>query len=287
MKHVVRWLIVLIIPILLVAACATPNSDNAPDSNAGLLIGEGALPKRLVTVVFTATLPEGEIETPVPTFDVPTEFFEDEEPTFTPTAIVGIFVGTAVNGTPESAPIAPVVVQGGGFGDGGAVGPVGGFTPSIAGAGGACPIPIASSFTDAYTRNSSALQALGCPTEAGQTINLVYQPFERGRMFWRNTGQIYVLQPNASIVIVGDSWQEGMPASDDAYVPPSENLLQPVRGFGLVWRSNETIRNNIGWATQGESPIPSFWQSFNNGALFIGDNGGIYAIIGSTYVGPL
>lgn len=286
MKIFAYWL--LLFSILTVAACTTTGDNTAPDPNGAILVGDNAISKRLVTVVLTPTPPEGVAErTPVPTFELPTDFPIDDDPTFTPTAIIGVFVGTAVNGTPESVAIVPIDGGGISVSNAGVSVPIDGTT--VAGAAGNCPFAVSDTFREVYTRNSAALQTLGCPTEAGQTINLVYQSFERGKMFWRNTLQIYVLQPNASLLIVADGWQEGMPASDDAYVPPSGNLFQPVRGFGFVWRNNESIRNNIGWATQGESPIPSFWQSFENGALFIGDGGAVYAIVGSTstYLGPL
>ena len=37
---------------------------------------------------------------------------------------------------------------------------------------------------------------------------------------------------------------------DSSLVPPQAGLTQPRRGFGLVWRSSDTIRNGLGWATQ-------------------------------------
>lgn len=274
-----------ILLLLLVAACTTSTDPDNTNSSGPLLVGENALPKQLVTVQFTATLPES-ANTAIPT-STPTDFPEFLDPTFTPTPIVGIFVGTAVDGTPESAAIAPIAPNAV-SGSGGPSVPIGATVPVVSDASG-CLVPVAGTFNAVYTANSSALQALGCPVDAGQAINLVYQPFERGRMFWRDTRQIYVLQPNASLAIVPDGWTEGQPASDDAYVPPSPDLLQPVRGFGLVWRNNESLRNAIGWATQGESPIPSFWQTFDNGVLFLGDNGAVYALLTSTstYIGPL
>ncbi|PJF44281.1 MAG: hypothetical protein CUN55_04825 [Phototrophicales bacterium] len=287
MRSLTRWLLLLI--VLISAACSTSTNDPELNPDGPRLVGENAMPKRIVTVVFTNT-PSGEItNTPMPTFDFPTDFPQFEEPTFTPTPIVGVFIGTAVNGTPESAAIAPVAVDNAtGLTSSSSVNVPIASVPAVT-SGGNCQIPVADTFRDVLTRNSAALQPLGCPVDGGQAINLVYQPFERGKMFWRNTRQIYIFQPNNLLLILPDTWQEGMPASDDAYAPPSPNLLQPVRGFGFVWRSNETIRNTLGWATQGESPIPSFWQSFENGALFVGEGGAIYAIIlsTSTYLGPL
>jgi hypothetical protein len=55
-------------------------------------------------------------------------------------------------------------------------------------------------------------------------------------------------------------------------------LIQPVRGFGLVWRSNQPIRDALGWATLSEAQYDGFWQDFERGAMFVGNNGLIYGV---------
>jgi hypothetical protein len=51
-----------------------------------------------------------------------------------------------------------------------------------------------------------------------------------------------------------------------------------VRGFGLVWRSNQTIRDALGWGTLAEAPYSGTWQDFERGAMLVGGSGRIYAI---------
>jgi hypothetical protein len=49
-------------------------------------------------------------------------------------------------------------------------------------------------------------------------------------------------------------------------------LLQPIRGFGLVWRSHDKVRQRLGWATSPEVPSDGAFQGdgmIDNGTLYI------------------
>ena len=90
-----------------------------------------------------------------------------------------------------------------------------------------------------------------------------------------------------------DHWQEGQPESDPSMVAPPD-LIQPIRGFGLAWRSNGEIRNALGWAITEESGYTGTWQSFERGAMFTAQSGAVYALIPADapvtrgqYIGPL
>jgi hypothetical protein len=48
-----------------------------------------------------------------------------------------------------------------------------------------------------------------------------------------------------------DEWDEGEPDRDPTIQPP-EGLHQPIRGFGLVWRTYPEVRDRLGWAIAGE-----------------------------------
>lgn len=275
----------LILILLALTACETP-ANTSIDDNAPILSGIGDMPKALATVWLSPT--PDVIETlPSPTSSFPTETPEPPDPTVTPTPYIGVFVGTAINGTPISDSVPPIIVapsNGGvvGIPSGAGVPPV--FNPTSIVTGN-CSISVAGTFTTAYNQVAGQL---GCPRDSGSHITLVYQPFERGKMFWRDTRQIYTLQGSGLLTVLTDAWQETMPASDPGFQPPA-GLLQPVRGFGYVWRGNEPLRNNIGWATQVEAPLTGFWQEFERGSMFVGDNGLIYALFPSSgsYVGPL
>lgn len=109
---------------------------------------------------------------------------------------------------------------------------------------------------------------------------IIEQSFERGRMFWvgaspeekcqvehsyaPGSGEIWVviLAPNG---IAGawyyfpDEWQPTIDAESDPGLAPPEGLLQPVRGFGKVWRDflDDNQRAALGWATAPEIAILS------------------------------
>ena len=70
-------------------------------------------------------------------------------------------------------------------------------------------------------------------------------------MIWLGEEQAIVVifndGTNPRWMIATDTFQEGMPATDPGLVPPG-GLLQPERGFGLLWRNTPTVRDRLGWA---------------------------------------
>lgn len=106
-----------------------------------------------------------------------------------------------------------------------------------------------------------------CPRSEGTTGLAVTQAFEHGRMFWLSWNRlIYILFDDALSPrwsITQDSWQPGMPEDDPALVPPA-GLVQPVRGFGRVWRGDAdtylNARERLGWALEQERSYDSTLQ---------------------------
>lgn len=113
--------------------------------------------------------------------------------------------------------------------------------------------------------------------------SMIEQPFERGRMFWisRSTddrcdstpdftpgnGEIWVLFFDPGVetgtwVSFVDDWDENTDVESDPLMIPPEGLLQPVRGFGDVWRNklSASERNAIGWAVLAEWPFTSEYE---------------------------
>lgn len=271
------WLMMLVLAACNQQVTPTPTSDSP--------IASGYMPKVIATVILTPT-PFGNESTsmaPVSTpFAIPTT---TPPPTQTPTPYVGVFLGQPTEVTEDGQiiippTIPPFMVLSSGAGSV-AIAPGGaspGTVPVVGGGGapGACNIAVASQFASAYNTNP-ALQSLGCPRDGGAAITLVAQNFERGRMFWRDTRQIILVTSANTYWRLFDAWSEGMPADDPAFAAPA-GLLQPVRGFGLVWRGNEVYRNALGWANVPETVVASFWQEFDGGSLFLGNDGLIYAI---------
>lgn len=92
------------------------------------------------------------------------------------------------------------------------------------------------------------------------------QRFEHGRMIWMEAERrIYVLYEDNQLPLweaFDDTFVEGeTPESAPEFENPPPGLLQPVRGFGLVWRSNEQVRARLGWATGVESGFDGAVQS--------------------------
>jgi hypothetical protein len=100
----------------------------------------------------------------------------------------------------------------------------------------------------------------GCPLPASFTT-VVAEHFQRGALIWmqasgeeRRLDEIIALyaddqQPRWQMMV--DDWESGLPEDDPDIVPPA-GLLQPVRGFGKVWRERPGVRERLGWATDEE-----------------------------------
>ncbi|PJF41056.1 MAG: hypothetical protein CUN54_02835 [Phototrophicales bacterium] len=87
-------------------------------------------------------------------------------------------------------------------------------------------------------------------------IQIAEQVFEGGRMIWiEPTGQIWVMlvdeEGGGRWLVFEDTFVEGEPEIDPSIQPP-EGLLQPMRGFGKLWRENPELREALGWAVTPE-----------------------------------
>lgn len=103
-----------------------------------------------------------------------------------------------------------------------------------------------------------------CPAGPPQLSQQAEQTFERGRMIWVEAlDRIYVVFEDGRLpswAQYPDNFQEGDPDRDETLVPPP-GLEQPIRGFGLVWRTNERVRERLGWATTPEVAFEGMFQA--------------------------
>jgi hypothetical protein len=101
-----------------------------------------------------------------------------------------------------------------------------------------------------------------CPDGPESTSQAVYQPFEKGRMFWiGETGEIITLFNDGdepAWLAVTDTGPEPDPA--DQVEEPPQGLIRPLRGFGAVWTNNADVQARLGWATAPESPFDTTIQ---------------------------
>ncbi len=95
-----------------------------------------------------------------------------------------------------------------------------------------------------------------CPKAPPTLTTQAEASFERGRMIWVDVERrIYVLYTDGEQPAwesFPDRFIDGeTPDSDPNIIPPA-GLFQPIRGFGLIWRTEPGIRDRLGWATLPE-----------------------------------
>ena len=92
-------------------------------------------------------------------------------------------------------------------------------------------------------------------------------------MYWRSAGGlISVLLDDGSYRTFRDTWEEGMPTkSCDDQAP--EGLWQPIRGFGLLWCRETSVREALGWAKVPEEAFRGVYQAFPRGELLLTPDG--------------
>jgi hypothetical protein len=101
-------------------------------------------------------------------------------------------------------------------------------------------------------------------TDTRTQMYIAQEDFQHGYMFWiSSVTQIWVLLPaddtppdqppsHGQWQIFQDNFKDGQPEIDPSIVPPTSNLYQPRRGFGLLWRSNNFVRGTLGFGTTPE-----------------------------------
>jgi hypothetical protein len=143
-------------------------------------------------------------------------------------------------------------------------------TPAAEPAAAATPCPEALSGQDALV--AEEYPVAGCPEGPAERVYMARQSFQHGQMIWReDTQTIYVMYNDGSWLNYEDTFEEGQPESDPALTPP-QNLLQPVRGFGQVWREElGGPAATIGWATSPEAGVNATIQPWENGDLLVFD----------------
>jgi hypothetical protein len=136
-------------------------------------------------------------------------------------------------------------------------------------------------FTPVWQNIEQAKALMRCPVGGIEEVPGVFQRFEHGVMFWRESDKsIFVIselrtrqgEETDSWWRVADTFRDGEPEDDPALQPPN-GLLQPVRGFGKAWRSNAFIREALGWAVGSEAEVSSLWQHFEGGWMMTGPGG--------------
>ncbi|MGQ9889959.1 MAG: hypothetical protein ACUVSX_15955 [Aggregatilineales bacterium] len=145
----------------------------------------------------------------------------------------------------------------------------------------ACPYLPPGGFGPIYAADPSLAAQLGCPLgapPAAISSASAYQPFERGAMVWLS-GPIYALFSGGRFQRYDDTFAPGVdPDSGGEVAPPG--LVEPVRGFGKVWRSAPGVRAGLGWGLTSESGAQATLQRFERGWLvYLPQRGDILALL--------
>jgi hypothetical protein len=145
-----------------------------------------------------------------------------------------------------------------------------------------CPNPVPGEFAAVATPDLTNL--IGCPINVPTAYNAATQTFERGTMIWLSPGTVYVLYNTGSYGQHTDTFDPNIDPESDGLAPPA-GLLEPMRGFGKVWHSNESVRSGLGWATNPESGTSINVLDFTQGRMLALPGGQIYTLIqpGSTW----
>jgi hypothetical protein len=111
------------------------------------------------------------------------------------------------------------------------------------------------------------------PTPTVLQIQIAEQPFENGWMFaLLERHEIWVLifthDNGGQWLTFPDEYQEGDPDLSLGATPP-EGLVEPIRGFGLVWheRLTDEQRQAIGWGTWEEIGFTTTYRYEPNGYI--------------------
>jgi hypothetical protein len=134
-----------------------------------------------------------------------------------------------------------------------------------------CALPPPTTISSLLSGEPNLLNQLGCPIGSTIQISAASQPFQNGAMIYVSgaPGDIFALTNDGRFRRYPDTWVSGVDP-DSAGLTPPPGLVEPIRGFGKVWRSFSDVGAALGWATAGESGATAALLLFERGrALFL------------------
>ncbi len=142
--------------------------------------------------------------------------------------------------------------------------PVANTTPTTAPIICAVPPPII--ISNLLSAESALLNQLGCPIGGNVPISAASQTFQNGSMMYLagTPGDIYTLTNDGRFRRYPDTWVSGVDP-DSAGLTPPPGLIEPIRGFGKVWRTYSDAGAALGWATTGENGATATLLLFERG----------------------
>ncbi len=214
----------------------------------GVGIGYRRLTNKPTLVPTAVTLSQTTPETPIQSTEIPADLeTTDSPPTPWPTSSPTFTPSPTSTPLPTHTP-APTAT------------PIPSSTPIPSPT--ACAIAVAPRFAAAW---QTYADQLGCALNQAHTHEAASQNFERGFLLWRvSPDQVYVLYNDGRLglypmSVYPESLRQNPPGADPSIVPPA-GRIQPVRGFGLVWRDNSEVRDGVGWALEHEARADWYYK---------------------------
>ncbi|GEM_PF-4015142 len=138
--------------------------------------------------------------------------------------------------------------------------------------------------------SSAAQKTTPCPPTPPEPriTGAAMQRYEHGYMIWiQDTRTFYVLygdQFSGSLVETypDDQWKEGMPETDPNIVPP-QGKYQPTRGGGYLWRTNQKVRDGLGWGIEPPTGFTTLIEQRGDTIWFAGQGWDVFTITGKTW----
>ncbi len=146
-----------------------------------------------------------------------------------------------------------------------------GALPAITPAAVTCQYAPPGGFNTVYASDAALAQQLGCPLgqpPLAASVSSAYQGFERGSMLWLQGAPnvIYALSNSGRFRRFDDTFNPNADPFNGGETPP-QGLLEPVRGFGKVWRQYPDVRSDLGWALADEAGASATIQHFERGQM--------------------
>ncbi len=129
-----------------------------------------------------------------------------------------------------------------------------------------CAAPPPAVISSVLSSDPALATALGCPIGSSISLGGASQVMERGTMIYTAgaPGDIYAVTSDMRFRRFADLWVSGVDPDSTGLTPPP-GLLEPIRGFGKVWRENLDIQGLIGWGVSGEAGTTATLLLFERG----------------------
>ena len=116
---------------------------------------------------------------------------------------------------------------------------------------------------------STVRNRVGCATDSHFTTWVAEEAFQNGWMYWwGDDNRVYAVYDRGRWESYASIWQGGEPEFSclDADMP-AQSPPTPKRGFGKIWCIYPNVRQNLGWATEGEHGFDATVQHFEYGLM--------------------